>query len=287
MRPVGAVLVCAGLLLAGCSEPSAPESAGTPSPSPASPSRPSPSQALQTPSPSVELTALAERCGLAGQRAAATPRVVKVSNDVQLYSAGAGRGRLGVVLVHGSGSRGICNWAVEIGWLAEAGLNVVGYDQTCVGASTCVDEVRPVEDLLAVVADLRARGATQVVVVGASAGGSIPLVAAARPDSGITAAVSLSTAGLATPLGTADAPDTSATSVAGTIRQPVLYVLARDDTASSVPEVTSISKATKRARLVLLPTGSGHAQEVLYTPGGQTSSPFRQTFLNFLRTPSA
>ncbi|WP_410790403.1 alpha/beta hydrolase [Kribbella sp. C-35] len=137
------------------------------------------------------------------------------------------------------------------------------------------------------VADLRARGATQVVVVGASAGGSIPLVAAARPNSGITAAVSLSTAGLSTPLGTADASDASATSVARTIRQPVLYVLARDDTASTVPEVTSISKATKRSRLLVLPAGSGHAQEVLYAPGGQSPSPFRQTFLTFLRTPSA
>ncbi|WP_165547078.1 alpha/beta hydrolase [Kribbella sindirgiensis] len=216
---------------------------------------------------------------------AATPRVVKVRNDVQLYSAAAGSGRLGVVLVHGSGSRGICNWAGEIGWLAKAGLNVVGYDQTCVGSSTCVNEVRPVEDLLAVVADLRKRGATQVVVVGASAGGSIPLVAAARPNSGITAAVSLSTAGLTTPLGTADAPTASATSVARTIRQPVLYVLARDDTASSVPEITSISKTTPRSRLLLLPPGSGHAQQVLYTPNTQTPSPFRQTFLTFLRTP--
>ncbi len=95
--------MCAGLVLAGCSEPSAPESAGPPSPSQPSQS-PSPS-----PSPSVELTALAERCGMADQQAAATPRVVKVSSDVQLYSAGAGGGRLGVVLVHGSGSRGICN----------------------------------------------------------------------------------------------------------------------------------------------------------------------------------
>lgn len=212
--------------------------------------------------------------------------MVKVKDDVQLYSVGAGSGRLGVVLVHGSGSRGVCNWAAEFGWLAKAGLNVVGYDQTCVGASTCVKEVRPVEDLLAVVADLRARGATQVVVVGASAGGSLPLVAAARPNSGITGVVSLSTAGLATPLGTADAPKVSAASIAPTVRQPVLYVLAKDDTASSVPEVTSISKATKGSKLVLLPAGSGHAQAVLYDTTEKPST-FRKTFLAFLRAPSS
>ncbi|TCC35881.1 alpha/beta hydrolase [Kribbella speibonae] len=279
VRPLGTVLVSAGLLLAGCSGPSTPQSTGTPSTSqPSEPSSPSPS-------PSVELSPLAERCGVAAQPAA-TPRVIKVRNDVQLYSAAAGSGKLGVVLVHGSGSRGICNWANEIGWLAKAGLNVVAYDQTCIGASTCANEVRPIEDLLAVVADLRKRGATQVVVVGASAGGSIPLIAAARPNSGITAAVSLSTAGLTTPLGTADAPNASATSVARTISQPVLYVLARDDTASSVPEITSISKTTPRSRLLLLPAGSGHAQQALYTPDGQSASAFRQTFLTFLRAPS-
>ncbi|WP_433167036.1 alpha/beta hydrolase [Kribbella sp. CA-247076] len=273
------LLATVSLLSAGCAEEtpdvespqsSAPVPTGSPSPSMSSPIAPEP---------------LAERCGLPDQQAGVTPRVVKVSNEVQLYAAGAGSGRLGVVLVHGSGSRGICNWAGELGWLAKAGLNVVGYDQACVGSSTCVNEVRPIDDLLAVVADLRARGATQVVVVGASAGGSIPLVAAARPNSGITAVVSLSTAELATPLGTADALETSAVTAAPAIRQAVLYVLAPDDTASTVAELTALSKATKGSRLILLPAGSGHAQEVLYDATGQKPSAFRQTFLAFLRTP--
>ena len=170
--------------------------------------------------------------------------------------------------------------------MAKAGLNVVGYDQSCIGASTCVNEVRPIEDLLAVVADLRQRGAKQVVVIGASADGSIPLVAAVKPGSGISAMVSLSTAGLTTPIGTVDARELSAQSVAGSVRQPVLYVLAPDDSYSSVAEIKSISSATKGSRLVLLPAGAGHAQEVLYDTTGQKASAFRQTFLAFLRAPS-
>ena len=276
-------LACAGLLFSGCAEETpgtaASESAGT---SQATESSPSPAPST---TPSVDLQPLAERCGQASQPDGTSARVVKASGDVQLYAVGAGRGALGVVLVHGSGSRGVCNWAGEIGWLAKAGLNVFGYDQSCVGASTCADDSRPIDDLLAVVADLRRRGATKVVVVGASAGGSLPLVAAVRPNSGISAVVSLSPAGVTMPIGTADAPAASAVSVARSIRQPVLYVLAQDDTASSVAELRSLSNATKGSRLVLLPAGSGHAQEVLYDMTGQQPSTFRQTFLTFLRTP--
>jgi len=270
-------LACLSLLLSGCAE----DTPGTA----ASESAPQPTTSPPSPTPSVDLQPLAERCGLTGQQAGTTTRAVKASGDVQLYAVGAGAGRLGVVLVHGSGSRGICNWAGEIGWLAKAGLNVVGYDQSCVGASTCANDSRPIDDLLAVVADLRRRGATQVVVVGASAGGSMPLVAAVRPNSGISAVVSLSPAGLTMPIGTTDAPDATAVSVARSIRLPVLYVLAQDDTASSVAEMKSLSTATKGSRLVLLPAGSGHAQEVLYGKTAQKPSAFRQTFLTFLRTP--
>ncbi|GAB2604191.1 alpha/beta hydrolase [Kribbella endophytica] len=274
MRLLGmTALVCAGLLVAGCAD-------GTPGA--VASETPRTSESSPSATPSVVLQSLGERCGQTAQQDVTTARVVKGSGGVQLYEVGAGSGRLGVVLVHGSGARGVCNWAGEIGWLAKAGLNVVGYDQSCVGASTCADEVRPVEDLLAVVAELRRRGATKVVVVGASAGGSMPLVAAVRPNSGISGVVTLSPANLAMPIGTTDA---TAMSVARSIRQPVLYVLAQDDPASSVAEMKSLSAATKGSRFVLLPAGSGHAQAVLYDTTGQKPSAFRQTFLAFLRTP--
>lgn len=115
----------------------------------------------------------------------------------------------------------------------------------------------------------------------------MPLIAAARPNSGISTVVSLSAADLTMPLGTADAPDATAASIAPTLRLPVLYVLARDDSASSVAEITALNKATRASRLSLLPAGSGHAQEVLYDKTGQQPSAFRQTFLNFLRTPNS
>lgn len=270
-----ATAVCLGLslLVAGCG--SADDSSQQPSGTSATP----------TATPSVALKPLADRCSSVTDESTTTPRAVP-AGDQQLYAVNAGSGRLGVVLVHGSGSRGMCNWAKEIGWLARAGFQVVAYDQSCVGESTCPSEPRHVEDLLKVVGDLRQRGATQVTVVGASAGGSLPLVAAARPNSGISAVVSLSTAGLAQPIGSADAPDANPSSVTASLRVPVLYVLARDDTASSVAEVTSFQADTKGSQLALLPAGSGHAQEVLYAKDGQQPSAFRQTFLAFLGAPA-
>ena len=203
--------------------------------------------------------------------------MIRTVGGEQLYAVEAGRGRLGVVLVHGSGSRGICNWAKEIGWLAQAGLHVVGYDQSCVGDSTCEGETRPVDDLISVVADLRRGGATEVAVVGASAGGALPLVAAARPESGISSVVSLS-AVLSAPVG-----DVMAGTVVAGIRAPVMYVLASDDPASSPAEIRAFQRRTPGSRLVLLPAGSGHAQALLYDTAGAEPSGFRQTFLTFLR----
>ena len=100
----------------------------------------------------------------------------------------AGSGETAVVLVHGSGTVGVCAWAADIGWLADAGLRVVGYDAACVGNSTCeADEPAPVEDLASVVASVRDDGAERVVVLAASAGGPMAPQIAADPDGGVDA----------------------------------------------------------------------------------------------------
>ncbi len=102
-----------------------------------------------------------------------------------------------MVLVHGSGTVGVCAWAADIGWLADAGHRVIGYDAACVGNSTCdADEPAPVEDLASVVAAARDDGAERVVVLAASAGGPMAPQIAAVPDGGVDAAVALSPADL-------------------------------------------------------------------------------------------
>lgn len=251
-------------LLVACSSPEA--------------TAPSPTTSTIPPTTTQTVQSLAERCGVAD---AGQPRMIESSTGERLYAVGAGTGKQGVVLVHGSGSRGICNWANEIAWLARSGLHVTGYDQACVGDSTCAGETRPVDDLIAVVADLRRRGATEVAVIGASAGGALPLVAAGRPQSGISSVVSLS-AVLREPVG-----DAEPTKIIADVKAPVLYVLAADDPASSPAEVRSFQRRTRGSRLVLLPAGSGHAQDVLYDSRdsrGSRPSSFRTTLLDFVRS---
>ena len=129
--------------------------------------------------------ALTERCGGIETPETETLRVDSSTGE-QLYAVAAGSGETTVVLVHGSGTVGVCAWAADIGWLADAGHRVIGYDAACVGNSTCdAEEPAPVQDLASVVAAARDDGAERVVVLAASAGGPMAPQIAAVPDAGV------------------------------------------------------------------------------------------------------
>jgi pimeloyl-ACP methyl ester carboxylesterase len=114
-----------------------------------------PSTPVPTPT-TIRPVAMAQRCPEQsdGPRSG-TARAIRSTSGEHLYAVEAGLGRRGIVLVHGSGSRGLCNWWRELGWLPAAGYLVVAYDQACVGESSCHSDQRPVDDLVSVVADLR------------------------------------------------------------------------------------------------------------------------------------
>ena len=138
--------------------------------------------------------ALTDRCGGIETPETETGRIDSSTGE-QLYAVTAGTGETAVVLVHGSGTIGVCAWAADFGWLADAGHRVIGYDAACVGNSTCdADQPAPVEDLASVVAAARDDGAERVVVLAASAGGPMAPQIAAVPDAGVDAAVALSPA---------------------------------------------------------------------------------------------
>jgi len=221
--------------------------------------------------------ALTERCGGIETPETETLRVDSSTGE-QLYAVGAGSGETAVVLVHGSGTVGVCAWAADIGWLGDAGLRVVGYDAACVGNSTCEsDDPAPVEDLASVVASVRDDGAERVVVLAASAGGPMAPQIAADPDGGVDAAVALSPAELdlavaGSELSTADA------AAAATV--PVLYVLAEGDPYAEPADVRALAEASPTAE-VFVPRGSGHAQELLTSESG-APTPVRRLVLEFV-----
>lgn len=119
------VIVCCGalVLVAGCGSPDS-GSSSTPSPVSTSastladstaPTQPAPGSATQA----TETPDLGDRCGT--PLPASTPLWMGSGPD-RLYGVAAGRGALGVVLIHGSGRRGLCTWAAESsGWPMRTG----------------------------------------------------------------------------------------------------------------------------------------------------------------------
>ncbi|MBM7790045.1 alpha/beta hydrolase [Tenggerimyces flavus] len=226
-----------------------------------------------------------ERCSGYGEPVDAEPAYVHQDESRRLYALHAGTGTRGVVLIHGSGLRGLCVWYRELGWLPKEGFRVVAYDRDCVGASDCGDPTDGLADLNAIIADLTERGARDVVVVGASAGAPDVIVAAARPDSPLRGTVALSPFGLSQPPVSGEFETYEA--AAREAKVPVLYVLAEDDTAATAGELRDLAAVTRPAgsKAIVLPAGTGHAQQVLYADAEQTApSAFRTEFLTFLRT---
>ena len=241
-----------------------------------SPTASSPSPSSESPAQTVTLEPWATRCAGSSERPAVRPFQVGSASGEELYGVMAGSGRLAVVLVHGSGSVGVCNWANEVPWLVRSGLRVVAYDAACVGLSTCAAEAAdPLADLVAMVNHARERGVRSSVVVAASAGGPLAIDAAALGTASLDATVALSPAGLGASLDRYLEAASNAT-------VPILIALARDDSAATPSEVRRIQAvAAAGATLELLPPGSGHAQQVLYsTTGG--ASPFRAQLLRFI-----
>ena len=228
----------------------------------------------------VTAEALTERCGGIETPETETRRVDSPTGE-QLYAVTAGSGETAVVLVHGSGTTGVCAWAADIGWLADAGHRVIGYDGACVGNSTCdADEPAPVDDLASVVAAARDDGAERVVVLAASAGGPMAPQIAAVPDSGVDAAVALSPADLSLEVPGSDLTTADA-SAAATV--PLLYVLAEGDPYAEPADVRPLADASPTAEL-LVPRGSGHAQELLTSESGGPTQ-IRRAVLEFVAGP--
>lgn len=189
-----------------------------------------------------------------------------------------------MLLIHGSGARGVCVWPKEIPTLAAAGYQVLAIDHACVGASDCPTVAHDlVDDIEAGVRHLRSRGARTVVVVGASAGTAEVIVSAAVPTVPLTAAVALSPVGLDRPVRPAGRTPRTAREASARIRVPMLYVVAADDTVSSPHDTRALYATTPPThRSILdLPSG-GHAQQLLFA-GDDIGGPVYERFLAFLR----
>ena len=110
----------------------------------------------------------------------ARPIRFRTSDGVTLAGAVTGSGPVGAVLIH-EYPRDLCGWLPYARYLGRRGVQALAFDLRCFGASACPNgRGHAVTDVAAAVAELHRRGARRVALVGASMGGAIAVVAAAR-----------------------------------------------------------------------------------------------------------
>lgn len=117
----------------------------------------------------------------------------RAANGATLGGVLAGNGRVGVVLAHQSDGS-VCQWWPFVGQFVQRGFRVLAFDFEGYGASTTAADTTDslTVDVRAAAARLRAAGASRIVLIGASMGGTAVLSAAAQRTPGVAAVISLS-----------------------------------------------------------------------------------------------
>jgi alpha-beta hydrolase superfamily lysophospholipase len=201
---------------------------------------------------------LASKCGDAGG-ISARPSWLRTSDGVRLYAIEAGRGSVGVVLVHESPAD-LCGWTPLLPSLTRAGFHVLALDLRGFGDSQAPQSEKGYHaydrDLRAATAYARARGAKRVFLVGASFGGATVLTYGRLLDVG--GVISLS--------GETSLPGARLNALAAItrLRSPLLIVGSRHDHYLSVRQALVLLRraGSKDKRIALYP-GGFHGWEIV------------------------
>jgi dienelactone hydrolase len=162
-----------------------------------------------------------------------------------------------------------CGWFLYAADLATQGVrsmlvNLCGSGETECSKSSLTDT--GADAVLAAAERAVADGATRVVLVGASIGGTTVVKAAIR---GATAGDLDGVADLSGPI-IADGTDLRA--VADAITVPVFLAVSPDDPVVSPEEMTGLADATSSDTITLIVDGAGHGWDMLGSPGGQAGT---------------
>ncbi len=179
----------------------------------------------------------------------------RASDGTRLAGVVLGRGRTGIVLVHGSRSS-FCEWIGYARHLART-ARVIALDLRGSGSSYPApreaDVSRYERDVLAATAELRRRGSTRIFTVGSSQGAGVVLIAA--PLQKLAGVVALS------------APaSTGWFDTVGAVRRskvPVLFAASRND-RNFGPDARALYAASRSAhKRLLVVAGAGHGSGLL------------------------
>jgi pimeloyl-ACP methyl ester carboxylesterase len=190
-----------------------------------------------------------EACVRPGERHGAVR--FRSSDGVSLAGLVLGGGRTGVVLGHEKGAN-LCNWLPFARVLAARGYRVLAFDHRSYGESQFVNypkNLRIDRDVAAAVTELRRRGSTRFVLMGASMGATAALVAAPGVGGALVAVVDLS--------GPAQYVQLDAIPAVRRLSAPGLFAVGRFDTGF-VADTRALRAASNNAasRLVIRQTGA-------------------------------
>lgn len=173
------------------------------------------------------------------------------SAGAKLDAAVFGNGSVGIVLAHESDGS-LCNWAPLAPAFADEGYRVLIFD---FGEPATV-----AQDMKAATKKIRELGAKRIVLGGASLGGTVALMTAAR-ESNIAAAFSLSAPAV---YGNAEGLP-----AVRRFRAPVLFVAAEED-ANFAEDAKRLYRASQspRRQLLIVP-GSEHGTALYGGPGAE------------------
>jgi alpha/beta superfamily hydrolase len=228
-----------------------------------------------TPAPT---TAAAQRCGETGVHA--EPISFRTSDGVTLAGAVTGSGPVGAVLIH-EYPLDYCGWLPYADYLARHGVRALAFDLRCFGASACpAGRGHAVTDVAAAMAELRRRGARKTVLVGASMGGSIAVVAGARlrPAAIVDLSGERDTTGLTVGI------HADAGSTARRLTAPALFAVARGDRYVTVADMRTVARRVRSPtrRVIVLPAVAGHGWAML-SGTAREWTPLAATVAAFIR----
>ncbi|SNT44889.1 Alpha/beta hydrolase family protein [Asanoa hainanensis] len=207
-----------------------------------------------------------------GMASGAAAKPVHFGDDGATNLAGliGGKGTTGVVLAH-QAQADLCQWILGFNELIGKGYRVLAFDFHGHGSSESA-EVGFDEDVVAAAATLRSDGATSIVLVGASMGGTFSIAATPKITPPVAGVISVSA-----PLAYGGV---SAQESAPKLTVPALFLAQQDDGlfGDAAKQFKTAATASPDAQLLVTP-GATHGVP-LVIEGGDTK--LREAFFAFL-----
>jgi pimeloyl-ACP methyl ester carboxylesterase len=191
-------------------------------------------------------------------RDVSSAEVVRFGNSAGATLVGVvlGSGRTGLVLGHQLGSD-LCEWLPQAQAFADQGYQVLAFDFAGFGDSQpgSGTDAEVDTDVVAAAEQLHRRGATRIVLIGSSMGGTAVLSAATRIRPPVAGVVSLS--------GPASFQGVDAGAASSRLRVPALFVVGADDQPFVDDARTMYRAAPVSAKRLLVVPGGGHGTSML------------------------